>query len=82
MKLVNACGQFLELIGEGACTRDRLQRGRDPWRCTGMNIFTASARFGRPAPPIVRARLPFYALLLLCVLIITYVPALSLWLAR
>ena len=48
----------------------------------GMNIFIASARFGRPATAIVRASLPFYALLLLCVLIITYVPALSLWLAR
>jgi tripartite ATP-independent transporter DctM subunit len=48
----------------------------------GMNIFIASARFGRPATAIVRASLPFYALLILCVLIITYVPALSLWLAR
>jgi tripartite ATP-independent transporter DctM subunit len=48
----------------------------------GMNIFIASARFGRPATTIIRASLPFYALLLLCVLIITYVPQLSLWLAR
>jgi len=48
----------------------------------GMNIFIASARFGRPATTIVRASLPFYAILLLCVLIITYVPELSLWLAR
>ena len=39
----------------------------------GMNIFIASARFGRPATTIMRASLPFYALLLLCVLIITYV---------
>jgi C4-dicarboxylate transporter, DctM subunit len=48
----------------------------------GMNIFIASARFGRPATTIVRASLPFYALLLLCVLIITYVPELSLALTR
>jgi len=48
----------------------------------GMNIFIASARFGRPATSIIRASLPFYLLLLLCVLIITYVPWLSLALAR
>jgi C4-dicarboxylate transporter DctM subunit len=48
----------------------------------GMNIFIASARFGRPATSIIRASLPFYALLLLCVLIITYVPELSLALVR
>jgi C4-dicarboxylate transporter, DctM subunit len=48
----------------------------------GMNIFIASARFGRPATAIVRASLPFYVLLLLCVLIITYVPDLSLALTR
>jgi len=48
----------------------------------GMNIFIASARFGRPATTIVRASLPFYAILLGAVLIITYVPELSLWLAR
>jgi len=48
----------------------------------GMNIFIASARFNRPATTIVRASLPFYAILLAAVLIVTYVPALSLWLAR
>ena len=48
----------------------------------GMNIFIASARFGRPPTAIVRASLPFYAILLLAVLIITYVPSLSLALAR
>ena len=48
----------------------------------GMNIFIASARFERPATSIIRASLPFYVLLLLCVLIITYVPSLSLALAR
>jgi len=48
----------------------------------GMNIFIASARFGRPATSIIRASLPFYALLMLCVLIITYWPELSLVLVR
>ena len=48
----------------------------------GMNIFIASARFGRPATSIIRASLPFYALLMLCVLIITYWPDLSLVLVR
>jgi tripartite ATP-independent transporter DctM subunit len=48
----------------------------------GMNIFIASARFGRPATSIIRASLPFYAILLLCVLIITYWPQLSLALVR
>jgi len=48
----------------------------------GMNIFIASARFGRPPTTIVRASLPFYAILLAAVLIITYWPGLSLWLAR
>ncbi len=48
----------------------------------GMNIFIASARFGRPATSIIRASLPFYALLMLCVLVITYWPELSLGLTR
>ncbi len=48
----------------------------------GMNLFIASARFNRPATTIIRACLPFYAILLLCVLIITYVPELSLALTR
>jgi C4-dicarboxylate transporter DctM subunit len=48
----------------------------------GMNIFIASARFGRPATSIIRASLPFYALLMICVLIITYWPDLSLALVR
>ncbi|HEX7914887.1 TRAP transporter large permease [Rudaea sp.] len=48
----------------------------------GMNIFIAAARFDRPALSIIRACLPFYALLMLCVLIVTYVPELSLALVR
>jgi len=48
----------------------------------GMNIFIASARFGKPATTIVRSSMPFYAILMAAVLIITYWPELSLWLAR
>jgi len=48
----------------------------------GMNIFIASARFNRAPTAVIRASLPFYALLLLCVLVITYWPDLSLALTR
>ncbi len=46
----------------------------------GMNLFIASFRFGKPVMTLYRATLPFFFLLLAAVLIITYVPALSLWL--
>ena len=48
----------------------------------GMNVFIASARFAKPATTIIRACLPFYAILLISVLIITYWPELSLVLVR
>ncbi len=44
----------------------------------GMNLFIAGYRFGRPMLDIFRSVLPFVAILLLAVLIITYWPALSL----
>ncbi len=44
----------------------------------GMNLFIASHRFGKPILQLYRATLPFFFLLLLAVLIITYWPALSL----
>ncbi|TQV82610.1 TRAP transporter large permease subunit [Exilibacterium tricleocarpae] len=44
----------------------------------GMNLFIASSRFKRPITEIYSATLPFFFVLLLAVLIITYVPALSL----
>ncbi|MDZ7829595.1 MAG: TRAP transporter large permease subunit [Halofilum sp. (in: g-proteobacteria)] len=46
----------------------------------GMNLFIASFRFNRPVMELYRATLPFFFLLLGAVLIITYWPALSLWL--
>lgn len=44
----------------------------------GMNLFIASYSFDRPILEIVRSTVPFFFILLLAVLIITYVPWLSL----
>jgi tripartite ATP-independent transporter DctM subunit len=48
----------------------------------GMNLFIASYRFDKPVVLLYRAALPFLAILLLTVLIITYWPWLSLVLVR
>ncbi len=45
----------------------------------GMNLFIASYRFKKPITEIYHASLPFMAILLITVLIITYVPWLSTW---
>ena len=45
----------------------------------GMNLFIASYRFKRPITELYRATLPFMAVLLFALVIITYVPALSLY---
>ncbi|WP_404361017.1 TRAP transporter large permease [Methylotuvimicrobium sp. KM1] len=44
----------------------------------GMNLFIASYRFQRPLLQLYQATLPFFFILLLAVLIITYWPALTL----
>ncbi len=44
----------------------------------GMNLFIASYRFGRPITELYRAALPFMAVLLVALLLITYIPWLSL----
>ncbi len=44
----------------------------------GMNLFIASHRFNKPVLQLYQATLPFFILLLLAVLMITYIPALSL----
>ena len=44
----------------------------------GLNLFIASYRFDRPITEIYMATLPYLAILLLSVLVITYVPVLSL----
>ena len=48
----------------------------------GMNLFIASFRFNRPITDIYKATIPFFFVLLTAVLIITFVPALSLSLIR
>ena len=44
----------------------------------GMNLFIASYRFNKPVMTLYRATIPFFLILLVAVLIITYWPALSL----
>jgi C4-dicarboxylate transporter DctM subunit len=44
----------------------------------GMNLFIASYRFEKPMMQLYRASIPFVIILLIAVLVITYVPALSL----
>ncbi len=48
----------------------------------GLNLLLSSQRFERPLGTIYRATLPFYALLAIAVLVITYVPWLSLVFVR
>ncbi len=48
----------------------------------GMNLFIASFRFDRPVLKLYMASLPFLAILLLALIIITYVPSLSLFLVK
>ncbi|NKC01607.1 MAG: TRAP transporter large permease subunit [Pseudomonadales bacterium] len=45
----------------------------------GMNLFIASSRFKKPLLELYAAAWPFMVVLLVALLIITYVPALSLW---
>lgn len=44
----------------------------------GMNLFIASYRFNKPVMTLYKATIPFFLILLVAVLIITYWPALSL----
>ena len=45
----------------------------------GMNLFIASQRFGKPVLTLFRAALPFLGLMVIWLMMVTYVPALSLW---
>ncbi len=47
----------------------------------GMNLFIASLRFRKDVAELVHAAMPFFLVLLGAVLVITYWPGLSLWLA-
>ena len=44
----------------------------------GMNLFLSAYRFNQSMSQVYKATLPFFIILLLAVLIITYVPAFSL----
>ena len=46
----------------------------------GMNLFIASFRFNKPVMTLYKATIPFFIILLACVLVITYWPGLSLML--
>jgi C4-dicarboxylate transporter, DctM subunit len=48
----------------------------------GLNLFLSSLRFGEPLPRVYRTVLPFFALLAAVLMLVTYVPALSLGLGR
>ncbi len=46
----------------------------------GMNLFISSMRFERPILTLYKASIPFLSILLFCLLLITYIPAISLFL--
>ncbi|NOX37657.1 MAG: TRAP transporter large permease subunit [Calditrichaeota bacterium] len=48
----------------------------------GMNLFIASFRFNRPIARLYLATIPFLLILLIALILITYIPDLSLWLVR
>jgi C4-dicarboxylate transporter, DctM subunit len=45
----------------------------------GLNLFIACQRFQKPILTLFRAAIPFLMLMLVWLMIVTYVPALSLW---
>ena len=45
----------------------------------GENLFLSALRFNRPLTTLFRSTVPFWLILLAGVLLITYVPAMSLW---
>jgi tripartite ATP-independent transporter DctM subunit len=48
----------------------------------GLNLYLSSSRFGRPLTEVTRQTLPFLLLMALAVLVVTYVPSLSLSIPR
>lgn len=48
----------------------------------GLNLFIGSYRFKKPIPELCRAALPFLVILFISLVIITYVPDVSLWLVK
>ena len=48
----------------------------------GMNLFISSLKFERPVVLLYRSVLLFIGLLLIALILVTYIPELSLWLPR
>lgn len=74
-------GYGINLVHLGIIFLTNLQIGY----CTppvGLNLFLASYRFNKPIVDLYRATLPFLLLLLATLLIITYIPWLSLFLIK
>jgi TRAP-type C4-dicarboxylate transport system permease large subunit len=46
----------------------------------GLNLFLSSRRFERSLPDLYRATLPFWLILVAALILVTYCPAISLWL--
>jgi C4-dicarboxylate transporter DctM subunit len=46
----------------------------------GMNLFIAGLKFNQPVTTLYRASIPYLLLLIGCLLLVTYLPGLSLWL--
>jgi len=47
-----------------------------------MNLFLSSYRFNKPMSYVTRATLPMIIVLGIGVILITYIPAMTLWLPR
>ena len=45
----------------------------------GINLFIASQRFGKPIVTLFKSTIPFLLLMLIWLLMVTYIPELSLW---
>ncbi|MEE9342050.1 MAG: TRAP transporter large permease subunit, partial [Gammaproteobacteria bacterium] len=45
----------------------------------GMNLFIASQRFNKPVITLFRSALPFLVLMIIWLMLVTYLPVLSLW---
>ncbi len=48
----------------------------------GLNLFLSSRRFEKTLPELYRAAFPFWAILVFFLILVTYLPGLSLWLPR
>ena len=46
----------------------------------GLNLFLSSRRFDKRLPDLYRATMPFWAVLIVALALVTYLPRLSLWL--